>query len=195
MTSEKSLYESEAVTPTKTALVLDLADGRTVELTAHVRTPRDSGLRAIEERDPENDEGTDSQRCFDAASTTLILRDLDAEDDDPIGLLPTDDLDVDGERAPDGWELLGRETVAGKIGDPFFHNPVWEHESGEAWVIVTRRFEDREDVFHIELEAGDPSSGIWPIEETDVPVDGTGATGVQEIARKFMAGYDHGGDS
>jgi len=187
--TDEPLTESDAVTRTKTALVLDLADGRTVELTAHVRTPRDSGLRAWEERDRENEEST-SQRAFDVASTTIIARDVGMEDDDPIGLLPTWDLDVDVD-VPTGWTELGREKIAQKIGDSEFHYPVFEHESGEAWLIGTRRFEDGVDVVQLEIEAGTPDSGIWTREQGTLRYDDPALEqSIADLARELMLGFD-----
>lgn len=202
--TEKNLYESDAVTRTKTALVFDLADGRTVELTAHVRTSRDSGLRAIEERDPENEEGTESQRCFEAATADLVLRDVVAEDDDPIGLLPVFDLDVDVD-VPDDWERLDPETVAGKVGDPYVMNPVFEHDSGEAWLVVTKKLETYAEtsvdgqksggtypVFDVYIEAGTPSLGIHSVRDIQFSED---VDELENVVEAFLDEYDHGGDS
>jgi hypothetical protein len=188
MTSEDTIHDSDSITRTKTALVLDLADGRTVELTAHVATPRDDGLRGMEPRDRKSE----TQAGFQAGPATLILRDLDGEDADPIGLLPVDlQADID---APDDWRRLDDDEVGKRIcPDPSILGPVFEHDSGEAWLQIERKFQDGRPRFRVYIEAGDPSSGIWPVEERD---RGQNHDQVAADARSLMQNYDHdaGGD-
>lgn len=198
------IVDSDAITPTKTALVLDLADGRRVELTAHVRTARDDGLRAIEEEDLSERGQPDTQRVFQAATTRFILRDVDAEDDDPIGLLPVSDLDhhqAAGPDPPDGWSKMEWDAVRQKLGyEKEFAGPCYEHESMEAWCKTEKLFHNGMPYFHIVIEGGDPAGGIWTQAETYVP-DYTSlpsASSTHRAARSLMAEYEHrggGGDA
>jgi len=195
MTDDTSLTDSDAITPTATALVLELADGRAVELTAHVATARDDGLRAIEEREvpdelqQQDDRLGTSQRVFEAGPATLVLRDFAAEDDDPIGLLPLDHLDELDVDVPDDWARLGRKTVEQKIGDPTYRNPVFEHDSREAWLIVERKFVDGDRQYRVYIEAGTPSLGIHPVEEQTVT--SWDVDGLEDTVTEFLANYDH----
>jgi len=184
----ESIHDSDAITRTKTALVLDLADGRTVELTAHVATARDDGLRGMEPRDF----GSETQAGYQAGPATLILRDLDAEGDDPIGLLPVDhDFDID---VPDDWRRVDPDEVERRIiSDPSILGPVFEHDSNEAWLKIERKFQNGQPRFRVYIEAGTPSSGIWTVKERDSGQDpGLVAAAAQELMGRYT--HDVGDD-
>lgn len=201
MPSERPpIRESSAITRTKTALVFDLADGRSVELTAHVATARDDGLRAMEPVDREGQKST-TQRGFDAGPARLILHDLDDEAADPIGVLPIDfEAPIE---PPAEWSQLDVGDVRKRIGDPAIRGPVFEHDSVEAWLLITRKFVDGTVRWRVYIEAGTPALGINPVAEqteTGYPVHCSPSVSppgdqvrVAAIAEDLMEAYEHGG--
>lgn len=183
--TDETIHDSDAITRTKTALVFDLADGRTVELTAHVQTPRDNGLRGMELRDS----GSETQAVYQAGSASLILRDVDAEDDTPIGILPVDldGLDID---IPDDWRLMDRDEVRRRIySDVDMIGPVFEHESGEAWLRIERQYHLDSTYYHVYIEAGTLSLGIHPA--NDCWVNDDYQAELEATVQDILDDYDH----